>query len=503
MIKNRVAGKFGMINHLLLEFCILLILCNTPLFAQSSSEYSWPEWAKKLGLDIPGPYIPTWKSLDSHPIPEWVLDAKIENNGFNNIIAKSEYSGQSYYPTKFSSFNTVDQPPHRDITGERIKRTIQNGAYPGIYYPFDTSVDPVVEYPELAKGGDYIIDFVIPQLKEIIDLYDPYFFFFDLADGKSADYWHTRELLAYFYNKAEAEGRQVWTNNRIGGDAVGHSDFPVVEPVVPSEILSDPWIAATLPAGHDRDPDYTSAIEKFVDIVCRGGIAMPWGGRFRTDELLAWLKINSEAVYSTRPWITCTEGDIRFTRNKRGDLIYAIFYEWPEEGVTCIKSLKEQAIIDVRMIGYHKPINWSQSKDGLYIGFPDTASASFPYNTGFTFSIQLDKAVSRINPGDIAIGEIQLSKNIVNSGDSFNASVIIVNNGDSSGFATIELLIDGRISGSVPVFTEAGIGKRRVSKKVNLPVIIHSAGEHILSLRVGECITDGESVQVKAPEFPY
>jgi len=492
-----------MINYLLLWFCILLFLSNSPLNAQSSAEYSWPEWAIKLGLDIPGPYIPTWESLDSHPLPEWFLDAKIENNGFNNIIAKSEYSGQSYYPTKFTRFNTFEQEPYRDITGEGVKNAQQNGIYAGIYYPFDTSVDPVVEYPELAKGGDYIIDFVIPQLKEIIDLYDPYFFFFDLADAKSADYWHTRELLAYFYNKAEAEGRQVWTNNRIGGDAVGHSDFPVVEPVVPSEILSDPWIAATLPAGHDRDPDYTSAIEKFVDIVCRGGIAMPWGGRFRTDALLSWLEINSEAVYFTRPWISSTEGNIRFTRNKRGDLIYAIFYEWPKEGVATIKSMKGQAVIDVQLIGFDRPINWSLSENGLSVGFPDTAHVDFPYNTGFTYRIQLDKTISIINPGDIAIGKIQLSKNIVNSGESFDASVIIVNNGDSSGLATIELLIDGEHSGSVPVFAENGIGKRKISKKVSLPVIIHSAGEHMLSLRVGESITDGKSVQVKAPEFPY
>ena len=361
----------------------------------------------------------------------------------------------------------------------------------------------MMEYPELEKGGDYIIDFVIPQLKEIIDLYNPYFFFFDRADGRSADYWHTRELLAYFYNKAEAEGRQVWINNRIGGDAVGHGDFPVVEPVVPSEILPDPWIAATLPAGHERDPDYTSAIEKFVDIVCRGGIAMPWGGRFKTEALSAWLEINSEAVYATRPWETSTEGNIRFSRNKREDVIYAIFYDWPKEGVATIKSMKEKPVIDVQMIGFNGEIKWNQSKEGLIIGYPDTMQTRWSYNTGFTFRIQLEKEISKTNLGEIEMGKLHLSKKKVNAGESFDASVILVNNGDISGLVKIELLIDSEISGSVQVFSEAGIGNRKISKKVSLPVVLNAAGIHEVFLRVGESVTEGVSIEINAPELPY
>ena len=125
-------NKYEIIISLLRKFYIFLIFCNPSVIAQTSADYPWPEWAQKLGLNIPGPYVPTWESLDSHPLPEWFLDAKIENNGFNNIIAKSEYSGQSYYQTKYSSFNTVNLPPHRDITGEGLKNALQNGIYAGI-----------------------------------------------------------------------------------------------------------------------------------------------------------------------------------------------------------------------------------------------------------------------------------------------------------------------------------------------------------------------------------
>jgi len=50
---------------------------NGVSLADAGSEYQWPEWAKEIGLDIPGPYESTWESLDSHPISEWFRDAKV------------------------------------------------------------------------------------------------------------------------------------------------------------------------------------------------------------------------------------------------------------------------------------------------------------------------------------------------------------------------------------------------------------------------------------------
>jgi alpha-L-fucosidase len=67
------------------------------------------------------------------------------------------------------------------------------------------------------------------------------------------------------------------------------------------------------------------------------------------DEIAAWLKVNGEAIYETRPWTIYGEGpnavasgpfkgasistmgskDIRFTRNKANNVIYAIFMGWP------------------------------------------------------------------------------------------------------------------------------------------------------------------------------
>ncbi|HZB95162.1 MAG TPA: hypothetical protein VE268_04300, partial [Herpetosiphonaceae bacterium] len=53
-----------------------------------------------------------------------------------------------------------------------------------------------------------------------------------------------------------------------------------------------------------------------------------------TEQFLAsigrWLAINGEAIYETRPWVTCGQGNVRFTR--KPDAVYVIVLNWPETG---------------------------------------------------------------------------------------------------------------------------------------------------------------------------
>jgi alpha-L-fucosidase len=73
------------------------------------------------------------------------------------------------------------------------------------------------------------------------------------------------------------------------------------------------------------------------------------------DGITAWMRINSEAIYETRPWKVYGEGpnsinagsfhggsisklgekDIRFTRNKSGTVIYTLVLGWPTNRSPC------------------------------------------------------------------------------------------------------------------------------------------------------------------------
>ena len=71
------------------------------------------------------------------------------------------------------------------------------------------------------------------------------------------------------------------------------------------------------------------------------------------DGITAWMQVNSEAIYETRPWKIYGEGpnsvkagafqgnsinalgakDIRFTRNKANTVIYAQALGWPADAI--------------------------------------------------------------------------------------------------------------------------------------------------------------------------
>src|SRR5208337_5303271 len=115
----------------------------------------------------------------------------------------------------------------------------------------------------------------------------------------------------------------------------------------------------------------TTVIQMLCDIVSKNGNLLlnfpprP-DGTLDDDELkildgmAAWIAVNGEAIYGTRPWKVFGEGagklqggmfnegnlhytsqDIRFTT--KGEVLYAITLGWPEDGKLCIHSLATSA----------------------------------------------------------------------------------------------------------------------------------------------------------------
>jgi alpha-L-fucosidase len=124
-------------------------------------------------------------------------------------------------------------------------------------------------------------------------------------------------------------------------------------------------------------------------------------------ELAAWMKVNGESIYATRPWKIFGEGpiaestieikdqgfneeayaksgsdEIRFTQTKKA--LYATALAWPENGnAITIKSLAKNsklyagAIKQVELLGYGK-VKFTRTESGLTVNLPKPTNTIAP-----------------------------------------------------------------------------------------------------------------------------
>jgi len=162
-----------------------------------------------------------------------------------------------------------------------------------------------------------------------------------------------------------------------------------------------------------------SIVQQLVDIVSKNGNLLlnvgPRSDGTIPDEVQkilrdigAWLRVNGEAIYGTRPWKQFGEGptkvvegafhdtdtqsytaeDFRFT--SKGKTLYAIELAWPAGKETVIRSLKldpDTRIKSVSLLGSPAKLHFTQRPHGLHIDLPPQPSESYAY----VFRIGLNK----------------------------------------------------------------------------------------------------------------
>ncbi|HJT25561.1 MAG TPA: alpha-L-fucosidase, partial [bacterium] len=111
-----------------------------------------------------------------------------------------------------------------------------------------------------------------------------------------------------------------------------------------------------------------------------------------------WLKVNGDAIYGTRPWVTFGEGpnqavggknseadvkyqqgDLRFTR--KGDKLYILSMVAPTQPVTVVALGKKTAsgltVKSVSLLGSTEEVKWQRTDDGLVLS-PPTKTSDMP-----------------------------------------------------------------------------------------------------------------------------
>lgn len=103
----------------------------------------------------------------------------------------------------------------------------------------------------------------------------------------------------------------------------------------------------------------------------------------RLREIALWMFVNSEAIYSVRPWVITNEGDVWFTKKKNEDTLYAMVdsekpWEYGKWNDLVLHSVKAGDQTEVSVLGengkvleYQPSVNpkptWEMKSDGLHI----------------------------------------------------------------------------------------------------------------------------------------
>ena len=158
-------------------------------------------------------------------------------------------------------------------------------------------------------------------------------------------------------------------------------------------------------------------VKQLVDIVSKNGnlllsVPLRADGTYDEkearilDDLEAWMSVNKESIFGTRPWVRFGEGpvaekaiklnaqgfndgqysnmdsrDIRFNQTKKH--LYVTAMGWPDDGKLVIKSLAKgnkdfrKSISSVYLLGYGK-LKASQTAEGLCVSLPKPTNQIAP-----------------------------------------------------------------------------------------------------------------------------
>jgi alpha-L-fucosidase len=244
------------------------------------------------------------------------------------------------------------------------------------------------------------------RTKQLLDAYHPDLLYFDDGDlplGEAG-----MNIAAHFYNANRAwHDGDLQAVLNIKGPPPGCRSAIVLdrERGLADAIEPEPWQTDTCIGDwhYRRGIRYKSAdtvIAMLADIVSKNGnllLNIPVRGDGSLDddeiaflkEMAAWMAVNREAIFGTRPFKLSGEGrarrgggsfnegtlkfgpgDARFTT--KGDTLYAILLGWPADGQALLKSLPTAAgaVGEVRLLGHDSPLAFRQSAAGLTVTLP-------------------------------------------------------------------------------------------------------------------------------------
>ena len=400
-------------------------------------------------------FIPMFKAEHFDPTAWATLFKK---SGAKYVVPVAEHhDGFAMYDSGLSDWTAAKMGPHRDIIGDLAKAVRGEGLHFGVsshrvehdfflgvgreipsdvndpqyaaFYgpahtwlsnPWGLPLNDDFTYVSSAWADDWLA-----RAAELVQKYHPDIVYFDWWIGQPSIRADLTKFAAFYYNSSVKFSDHVGVIDYKDYSMQEHSAVLDLERGQLGDIRPLYWQTDTSVSnkswGYIKDDTFKSPefiVHQLIDIVSKNGnLLMNIGPRSdgtipdEVQQILldvgAWLNVNGEAIYGTRPWRIYGEGptkvvpglfhdtdtthytpeDFRFTT--KAEVLYAIGLAWPEKGEAVIHSLALAAgtrrVQSVALLGSDAKLEFAQGADGLHVRLPAQAPAKFAYALRVTF----------------------------------------------------------------------------------------------------------------------
>lgn len=391
--------------------------------------------------------VPMFKA-EHFDAEEWALLFQAAGARFAGPVAE-HHDGFSMWESDVTPWNVADMGPKVDITGELAREIRKRGMklvttfhharnlqrYRDIakeestregndrqrfrlsHYPFYEGMPTTSDDPQLRllygnmEEQEWLDRMWLGKLHEVMDRYQPEMIWFDSWLNEIPESYRM-QFCADYLNRAIDWGKDVIIVRK-------QDDMPISVSIEDFEkgrmdrLTESCWLTDdTLSLGswsYTKDlqikPTKT-VLHSLIDIVSKNGCLLlnispkadgtiPDNQKKVLMEMGEWLKVNGEAIYSTRPYSHFGEGptrlakgggfikeveygptDIRYTRSKDDQVLYAILLGWAGAGeeVLC-ESIDARFfnVKNIKLLGSDEEIQWKMVSKGLILTMPSNA----------------------------------------------------------------------------------------------------------------------------------
>ena len=421
-------------------------------------DYGWCERKKGSNPDNYFEYVKEYENLKTTFNPtkfnpeKWAKAAS--NAGMKYVVFTTKHhDGFCMFDSKYTNYKITDKDcpfntnPKGNVAKEIFNAFRNEGLWAGAYFskpdwhsdyywdpyfpPFNRNVnyDPVA-YPEKWQK---FVDFTHNQIMELLSDYGKIdILWLDGGWVAKAEKEEIQEYLNYKamhatngFMKSYAVSQDIKMDEMVKKAREKQPGIIVVdravegknqnyltpENTVPEKALPYPWESCIIAGGgwsYVPDAKYMSgqkAIHMLIDIVSKGGnllynIAPGPDGSWHDEayrlleEMGEWMKVNGEAIYSTRAIAPYKENNICYTRKKDTNDVYAFYL--PEENQTTlpaevmIHSFQPKAGSSVKLLGSNVSLKWKKSGKGTLIYVPTSLQKNPPSKFAWAFKMTIE-----------------------------------------------------------------------------------------------------------------